>query len=429
MTLYSVLEQSLQELNEQRWIFCGYSGNIDWVAKIQNDAFLRFQEACQIWPETFSERLCRPEIRTIEDLIRYAIYFFHTHSGGEGNLHTPDLVDTINRFLPGHFAIGGTGAQAANFLAHLGFGHVELHLPVYTPFFQAVLHPALSIHHSTAFYAQRFGEEITRSLSEIHCILDYDPETLYRIGSHVFRTSGQDRIILSHDQCNARIRISESFREILCQPHEEASFLVSGFNSLREIEDLQDFIGENERIIEDFRKHHPGCSVCVEEAHYWDKAHERIHLVAERIYPHVDSLGMNQREFEAMRSSMDFKTQDPVEFLYNLCQEYALKRVGMHAKEECLVVSAYPFEQEVLADGLGILLSGAKAYHGRFVGKEELWALLHNFRHLALAKEIVLPKPLGNGYRAFRLPTLKGIPVASTLGLGDAFTAGLLAYL
>ena len=429
MNLYSFLERSLREINPERFIFCGYSGNIDWVVDIQGDAFLRLQEAFQIWPDTFSERLSNPEIKTIQDLINYAIYFFHTHSGGEGNLHAPELVETINQFLPGRFAIGGTGAQAANFLAHLGLPHVYLHLPVYNHFFEMVLHPALFIHHNTALYAQQLGEGITRSLSEIHCILDYGPQTLYRIGSRIFRTSGYDRIILSHDQCNAKIHISESFQEILRRPHEDASLLVSGFNSLREIEDLLRFVIENERIIEEFRKSHPGCSVCVEEAHYWDKAYERIRIVAEYIYPHIDSLGMNRREYEVMRSSMDFKTQDPIEFLYALAREYSLKRVGVHTKDECLVVSAYSFEQEILADSLGILLSGAKAHYGRFVDQEELWKLLYAFHDLALSKEIIFPKPLGKGYWAFRIPTLKGIPVASTLGLGDAFTAGLLVYL
>lgn len=429
MTLYPLLERSLQELRTERWIFCGYTGNIDWVVEIQNDAFLRLQEALQIWPDTFSEKLFHPEIRTIEDLVFYAISFFHTHSGGEGNLYTPELVDTVNQFLPGRFAIGGTGAQAANFLAHLGLLHVHLHLPVYTYFFETLLHPALSIHHHTTFYAQHFGEAITRSPSEIHCILDYHSGTLYRIGSHIFSTSGADRIILSHDRCNAKICINESFQKLLRHPHKEASFLVSGFNSPREIDDLRHFVTENERLIDEFRKSHPGCSVCVEEAHYWDKARERIHLVAEHIYPHIDSLGMNRREFETMRSSMDFKTQDPIQFLYALAREYGLKRVGVHTKEECLVVSAYPFEQEILADSLGILLSGARAHYGRFVGQEELWKLLHIFRGLAQSKEITPPQPLEEGYQVFRIPTLAGMPVISALGLGDAFTAGLLVYL
>lgn len=429
ITLYSFLQRSLRELPEKRAIFCGYSGNIDWVVDIRDEAFLRLQENLGVWPEAFAEKLCNPEIKTMADLIHYAIWFFHTHSGGEGNLHTPELVDTLRRFFPGHFAIGGTGAQAANFLAHLGLSQVHLHLPVYTHFFEMVLHPALIIHHNTAFFAQCFGETIIRSLSEIHCILDYHPGTAYRIGNQVFHTPGGDRIILSHDRCNTKVHVSNSFREELRRPHEEASFLVSGFNSFRDMEELAHFVRENEGIIEEFRKSHPGCSVCAEEAHYWDRAAERICLVAERIYPRIDSLGMNYREFEALRSSLYPQVGKPVEFLYALAREYGLKRVGVHAKEECLVVSSYPEEQEMLADSLGILLSGAKAHYGRFVGKEELEAFLCTFRDLALAKEIAPPEPLGGGYRAFHLPTLKGVPVASTLGLGDAFTAGLLVYL
>ena len=63
-----------------------------------------------------------------------------------------------------------------------------------------------------------------------------------------------------------------------------------------------------------------------------------------------------------------------------------------------------------------------------FIGTDELERFLNLTHDLALSKSYY-PRSLGNGYHAFHIPTLEGIPVSSSLGLGDAFTAGLLPYL
>jgi ADP-dependent phosphofructokinase/glucokinase len=429
MNLYQFLKKSLQEIRWERSIFCGYSGNLDWVVSLQNDQFLRFEEKMGFWPDSFSKNLCIPEIYTIPELINYVTYFMHTASGGEGDLKKMDLVEVVMQSTSGYFSIGGTGAQAANFLAHLGLSHVHLHLPIYNAYFAQVLHPNLHVYHNTSFYAKEMGKEIVSSLSEVHCIFDYAMGTLYRIGNKVFKTRRSDRIILSYDRCNSNLHISEAFKKELLKPKKEISFLVSGFNSLRKTEDLSRFVKKNQLIIEQFRKTHPKASICVEEAHYWDKEKERIETVAKNIYPMVDSVSMNVREFQTIRRCLGFQNRDPVEALHAIASKYGIRRVGVHSGENCIVVSTYPLEQEILADSLGILLSGAKAYYGRFVGREELEKFLVTFRDFACSKEIPVPKPLGGGYQAFIIPTLKGIPIVSTLGLGDAFAAGLLVYL
>jgi len=429
MNLYYFFKRSLQEINWTKHIFCGYSGNIDWAVRLQGEDFLRLQNHLGLWPDSFSQSLCKPEIDTFAELINYVIYFLHTNSGGEGDIKDPELMRAIMQFLPGQFSIGGTGAQAANFLAYLGLPQVSLHLPIYNAHFEKILHHRLRIYHNTPFYEEKFGKEVSASLSEIHCIFDYAPQTAYRIGNAVFQTRSSDRVILSHDRCNANISISESFKQELTRPHQEVSFLVSGFNSFRKIESLSRFLQENQTIIEQFRRIHPRSSVCVEEAHYWNREEERIKTVATTIYPAIDSLGMNAREFQAISYHLGFQNENLIQALHSMAQHFGLKRIGVHSGERCLVVSAYPVEQEILADSLGILLSGAKAHYGRFVRLEELEAFLEAFRSFTQTKRIDSPQPLGNGYRAFSLPTLKGIPIASALGLGDAFTAGLLVHL
>lgn len=429
MNLYQFLKRSLQEINWKRDIFCGYSGNLDWVVSLQGDRFLRFEEEMGFWPQVFSESLYTPEIYTVSELINYVTYFMHISSGGEGDLKRTELVEAIMQSMPGHFSIGGTGAQAANFLACFGFPHVHLHLPIYNVYFAQVLHPNLHVYHNTSFYAKELGKGVTSSLSEIHCIFDYLPGTLYRLGNQILKTKKSDRIILSYDRCNSDIRISEAFKEELREPRKESSFLISGFNSFRRIEDLSRFLNENRLIIKQFREVNSKASICVEEAHYWDKEEERAKKVAEIIYPMVDSVSMNIREFRVIQRCLGFQDQDPIKVLYAIACQYNIRRVGIHSGDRCFVVSAYPPEQEMLADSLGILFSSAKAHYGRFIGKDEIEKFLMTFRDFARSREIPKPKPLGENYRAFVIPTLKGIPIVSTLGLGDAFTAGLLVYL
>jgi len=431
VNLYQVLSNSLQQLDRDRVTFCAYSGNVDWVITLRGDDFLVFQNEVGFWPTFFSEQLYQPEIKSVSDIINYVIYFLHTNSGGEGDLQEPKIVKEVMNLLRGYFSIGGTGAQAANFLAHLGCSKINLHLPIYNTYFQKVLHPSLRIYDNTPFYFKKLGEEIF-SLSEIHCIFDYAAGTVYRIGNDIFQTKKADRVILSNDRCNSDIYISEAFKQELLKPHMNmnSSFLVSGFNLVRKMEDLIRFVKENQLIIEHFRKAHPfSSSIHLEEGDHWDKEKERREIISSAIYPLVDSLGMNKREFERITFLNNLKNDDPIQSLYAMACSYGLKRVGVHSSEYCLVVSSYPTEQEMLADGLGILLSAAKAYYGSFIGTDELERFLNLTHDLALSKEVYYPRPLGNGYYAFRIPTLEGIPVSSSLGLGDAFTAGLLPYL
>jgi len=83
MNLYHFIKRSLREISWTKHIFCGYSGNVDWVVRLQGEDFLRFQNQLGLWPDSFSESLCNPEIKTLSDLINYVTYFLHTASGGK----------------------------------------------------------------------------------------------------------------------------------------------------------------------------------------------------------------------------------------------------------------------------------------------------------------------------------------------------------
>ena len=195
---------------------------------------------------------------------------------------------------------------------------------------------------------RKFGKEIL-SLSEIHCIFDYVPKLLIVLVMKYFILKKADRIILSHDRCNSNIYISEAFKQELLKSHIKSSFLISGFNAIRKLEDLVRFVKENQLIIEHFRKAHPfSSSIHLEEGDHWDKEKERREIIFSAIYPLVDSLGMNKREFERITFLNNLKNDDPIQSLYAMACSYGLKRVCVHSSEYCLVVSSTQLSKKYL---------------------------------------------------------------------------------
>ncbi|MCX6089961.1 MAG: ADP-dependent glucokinase/phosphofructokinase [Atribacterota bacterium] len=429
MTLYDILLRSLSAMERGKDIFCSYSGNVDWVIPVEKERFLYFQKSMHHWPKTFTNSLHQPALRTMEDLINYVTYFLHMNCGGEGDLLNTELVSTVMETLPGYFAIGGTGAQAANYLSHAGYTNIYLHLPIFTSYFKDLLSPTIHIFENNDYYENRMGKDIY-SLSEIHCIIDFAIGAAYQIADDILHTTRPDRVILSHDRCNSSLHISESFVEELNKPHPFISFLISGFNTLRNIGDLHHFARENENIIHRYRQAHPGNrSIHVEEGDHWEREEERRSIVFNSMYPLVDSIGMNEKEFSSIMSYHNFSASEPFSGLYGLIHRYGLKRVNVHTSQSCYVVSSYPVEQELLAIGLGILLSSARAYYGTFVEVDKLEQLIKETKSLSTSRTIPPAQKMSNGYYSLTIPTLQGMKIVSSLGLGDAFTAGVMAYL
>lgn len=426
MKLRDVLEDALANRRTCRAIFCGMTGNVDIVIPFRGDDFLAAQRQFASDPADTAAPP-NPSLADTRQALDYAAWFMARGIGGEADIPsirplTP-LIDTSPHFR----AVGGTGAQAANWLAGAGFDKTVLYLPFVSPDFDGLLHPGMKIIDNNAGYADLMREDPT--FSEVHCIIDYAKGTRLRYGGLTFETTGDDRVILSSDRCNSRLRIAREFHDEACRAHTDSSLLVTGFNLCRSLDDFHAFAGQCVELMRDYHAANPGGFVHFEDCFQWDQAPRRRAALAETIWTRVDSLGMNEVEYRELCDLFGLDAADVHASLLEMAHRHGLRRVCLHTSAVCRVVTRYPHLDETRAIGLAILFSGARAFYGDFVELDKLAQLIIATRSISENAVVPDPVPLADGYAGLEVPTLKGMPVKSSIGLGDAFTAGLLAYL
>ncbi len=427
-TLRTVLENSLASLRLDRTILCGLTGNVDIVIPVRDGAFRAAQERFGSSPEA-SDQPPAPTIASPGQALDYAAWFMARGVGGEASIPSMRPVRELIESLPNYRSIGGTGAQAANWLAHAGFTGIVLYLPLYDEAFREVLLvDKMDIVDNRTGYADLLAEDA--AFSEIHCILDYQQGARLRYGGADLTAPRHDRVILDGGRANADLRLAEDFIARAERAYPESSLLVNGYNLCRDLEIFHRFAGETRELIRRYRAANPRNSfVHIEDSYQWDHVQERRDTISQTIWPLADSLGMNEVEFGAECALFGLDATRLTESLLEIARRHGLKRVCLHTAANCRTVTRFPIERELLAIGLAILFSSAKAYYGAFVGLDKIRRLIAETAEIsenALVSEAV---PLVDGYRELLVPTLAGLPVRASIGLGDAFTAGLMAYL
>lgn len=428
MKLRGILENALAGLRRQRSVFCGMTGNVDIVLSIRDDMFLAAQQRFGSDPAA-SDEPPSPNISGTVEALDYAAWFMARGSGGEADIPSIRPLEPLIGMFPNFRAVGGTGAQAANWLAHAGFKNTVLYLPYFDEAFREVLHlDGMEIIDNNDGYADVMAADPT--FSEVHCIFDYRQNARLRYGRREAGAPRHDRVILDGDRCNSLLRISERFHNRVCSRHDESSLLVTGYNLCRSMDNFRDFVEQSARLMRDYRlSNRDSGFIHIEDCFQWDNAPERRNTVAEKIWPLADSVGMNEAEFGELCAFFNLDESNPDAALLALADKSGLKRVCLHTATHCRAVTRYPRERELSAIGLAILFSSARAYYGTFVDVDGLVRLVEETAGIsenAVAGDSV---PLGGGYASVVVPTLSGMPIRSSIGLGDAFTAGLLAYL
>lgn len=428
MNLRDMLQDALAAPDFRRRVFCGLTANVDYVIPFSGGDFARAQDLFGSDPPE-SAAPPDPNLSSTAGALDYAAWFMAAGTGGEADLATTIPVRPLVEAFPHFRAVGGTGIQAANWLAHAGFSDVVLYLPWNAPEFDGLVHPGLKLVDNNPGYLDLMAD--CPEFSEVHCIIDYARDALVRYGGALRRAPRHDRVILSCDRCNSRLRVSREFYAELCRPQKKRSaFLATGFNSPRLLEDFHKFVDECATLMLGYRRTNRGSSfIHVEDCYQWDNPLERRRTVAEKIWPMADSLGMNEVEYAELTALFDLNPDDVKGSLAAIAKRHGLSRVCLHGASACRVATRYPVEAERKAIGMAILFSSARAYYGGFVGPDMLARLVEETEAISLAAETPDPVAAGHGYAYIETPTLYGMPMKSSIGLGDAFAAGQVAYL
>ncbi len=207
--------------------------------------------------------------------------------------------------------------------------------------------------------------------------------------------------------------------------------MTSGYSTSVTAEAFDAFIDANADLIQAGRKGMANkLLVYLEEGHMWGDEKRRRKAVTEKIYPLVDSVGMNEEEMADLANFLGLNPAKPeIEILKEIGLRFGIDRVCMHGSRKVVTVTKSDPDRERLALALGVLFSAARGFYGRFVAAADIFALPERLGDLTKSKTILPVFGAGHGYSVVEMPTLFGMPLRSSLGLGDAFTGGVIGML
>jgi ADP-dependent phosphofructokinase/glucokinase len=392
------------------FIACGLTGNVDAVGHLSSEHLEQLTYYCG---EKLTEiKAPQAFLESWTDL-RDAIVWNIIHgTGAEYVVTNPQVLTELNTLLDWEWAVGGTGLQAA--CAATTCGHSALvNLPMWSERFQ--------------FLVQKeglepiFGKE---SPPPIHYILEYDESICLGSNYHTIKKPGSNRIIL---------RGPDEFKEGLIAPNfidrlktlktNVHWWLLSGYNAVETNQHLESLLDETIVLLESFGQNCP--PVHLELASIYSiEAQNRI---ISKLNAHVQSIGLNEDELADLMGLKEgllaLSDDQIIETLLKAYQSFHVPVLILHTRQFAAVVTEHNSLAWERALQNGIELAAAKAFTGRFCSAEEIAEVVSRLPFHTRGLQLL--KSVGDHDMIRIVPALEA-PAATTVGLGDTFTAGLL---
>ncbi|MBE3584521.1 MAG: hypothetical protein IMX01_10475 [Limnochordaceae bacterium] len=423
------LEQLVKNASD-RTVHCGYTMNTD-VVTVVDPATLAAQLR-ESAGATRASGVSNGVVVTLSDLAEVVEKSVREGLGSEWPVGEASVLEWLRSHLAGQLRVGGTGAQVADNVSALGFASI-VNAPVASYRQLALLTPS-----SRLWLATPHGLVLRSSLRSTP---DDEPPVYHFILEFLASARVAERLILPYDPDGRVLRICDVFIEATLVPMSPPPRLViSGFNApVLESERLMAFIERVRGHLLRYRSVHPGAIVHLELG----KSHRASirRRVLEEVVPLVDSLGMNIEEAVQLVRDLDIDhlaaslQENPALVCREVRSALGVSRLNIHSP--AWTISALALEgpigeeMERLALTAGTLLAAARASLGRSPTLEELHS-------------IAVPIPVHPDGVAFvetleqrgwedmgvvAIPARQVLHPKLTVGLGDAFTAGIVAVI
>jgi ADP-dependent phosphofructokinase/glucokinase len=323
--------------------------------------------------------------------------------GGELFVDWPDGPDWIDFHATGRKAVGGTSAQAAYMLSHLG-APALMALEDRSAGQLAVLHPDALV----------AIEGAVRPVSAIapagdgrrpHYIFEFTAGKTIGAG----RVPRSSRTIVRFDH-SALQRDAEFVRASVENADNVGAGLLCGFNEMSP-ESAKEELDYAAGVAATWRR--AGLAVVHVELGDFPSSELRDTTIR-RLMPAVTSLGMSLSELAGLTRA----NEPPESAAICLAETFALERVCIHADEWAFAVTRGDAERELEALEMGCLLASARASAGYFSDPHRLpdGARFHN--------PPLPPSLRRDGWSIVCCPAPYLHKPAATIGLGDTFLAG-----
>lgn len=427
-------QQALEELAKNasdRTVHCGYTMNTDVVAVVDPGRLAaQLREAAGA---TRASRVSDGVVVTLSDLAEVVEWCVREGLGAEWPVAEGSVLEWLRSHLDWQLIrVGGTGAQVADNVAALGFASI-VNAPVASYRQLALLTP------SSRLWLATPGGLVLRS--SLQSTPDDEPPVYHFVLEFLAPARVAERLILSYDPDGRVLRICNAFIEATLAPTSPPPRLViSGFNApVLESERLTDFIERVRKHLVRYRRAHSGAIVHLELG----KSHRASirQRVLEEIVPLVDSLGMNIEEAVQLVRDLHMDQlagslrENPALVCREVRSALGVSRLNIHSPAWTISALALEgpigTETERLALTAGTLLAAARASLGRPPTLEELHSIALTMPvHPEGVAFVESFEERGWGNMGMvAIPARQVLRPKLTVGLGDAFTAGVLAVI
>ena len=428
-------ERALARADAGRAVACGFTGDVDRVAHLDQAALARLLDGA---PD-LGHCLAGPRVAvaaTVDDLRCGILQCVAAGDGTDLPVPDPAVQAWLLAHAPGRRQIGGTGAQAAVTLDRLGIATL-LHLTGRSPEQIAALGPTGHLRVSTPDGPRRPAEAADPADRTMwHPILEFAAGLTFEAGGRAHAAPAPNRVIVSHDPVNADFAIAPGFADAVADPANPLALgavLLSGYSQIVDPDRLAIRLAETVAVLRRWRAARPGLLLHLELGATPDPG--LLRRTVEALGPHVDSVGLNIDELAQVAGALPPPEPEARrDLLAAFWNKHPVPRLGLHTRDGCLTLTRRDPEAERDALAFACLVAATRARTGAFPARADLAATLDpGFSPVGLAAAERLAGPNGIAPAAggwlVAVPAPRVPAPQASVGLGDSFTGALLAAL
>ncbi len=408
-------------------------------------------------------------IRSPTELLAGLAYVICNEKTAEWNILNREVHEWIkNRFKPDSLRIGGQAGNIAYQLAKLGIKRVYVSIPRLS-LTQAKMYSGLpnifvpSISNNKIEFKHPLDAIYPEDEDLIHWIFEIPKNLKFDLIDKRCRSNTHLRFIATWDEVTSRLEFKEEFKKGSVEIVKEADYAVaSGYHLLRrEYSDgstPEEHVQKTLNLLKSWKEINPSLKIHYEHGFTGDS--ELLRVIYDNLPEVIDCVGLNEVELPLIlktyglnREAEDiWKNPSSLNLfkgLLKMSELTAFKRLTLHTKDFSMSLMSREFdldlENEVEGLIFGSLTAASTALNGVF---SDLNEIRHAAEKLSLSRYGVeqmnrlseylrdyggelrisrdsMTSYLGDFSLSYAAARVVPSPVA-TVGLGDAFTAGLL---
>ncbi|MBW7883848.1 MAG: hypothetical protein H3C34_14655 [Caldilineaceae bacterium] len=425
--------------HEGRTHICtGYTANLDLIVSLDTATIATL--IASVDAARLQQKIEHPAyvIREPADLWAGLWIQLRDQKGGEWPLEDAATYRWLREYLPGRPGVGGTGIQAACALARLGLRPL-LNVPWRDRELLDLLPENVLITAGGQVLPATHGQaRDPEHQTTVHFILEYARGTTWRLAGQETTATRTDRFIVPFDPEEREFHIDATFRAASLALPGPKWLLASGFNIPNRSARVFRAIEEAAAHMQAFRRD-PTAQVHLElgELHQ-PEIRQRIR---DRLFGLATSVGFNEHELGVLAGDLGRPKPaldhlpDVVGFCRHVAEVYGLARLNVHTSTYTLALTRFDPEVEQRALLLGCATAAFRAWQGDFAPRAQIAAQIAGLPFhpegveagQALTSTSGLPQSGSSGLRAVLTPAFLCPQQRQAVGLGDTYTAGVLA--